>query len=259
MDGTVCNDSNACTRTDTCQGGTCTGGNSVVCTASDQCHVAGTCDTATGQCSNPAAMDGTVCNDSNACTRTDTCQGGTCTGGNSVVCTASDQCHVAGTCDTATGQCSNPAAMDGTDCNDSNACTRTDTCQGGTCTGGNSVVCTAAVPCYVAGTRDPPTGQCSPPATMYRTVCNDSNACTRTDTCQGGTCTGGNSVVCTASDQCHVAGTCDTATGQCSNPAAMDGTACNDRTEGRRAGKCAGGGRTGGQCGVQRETDADRV
>jgi hypothetical protein len=33
--------------------GACTGGNPVVCTASDVCHVAGSCDSTTGLCSNP--------------------------------------------------------------------------------------------------------------------------------------------------------------------------------------------------------------
>src|SRR5207247_9484497 len=58
------------------------------------------------QCS--GQLDGTACNDGNACTQTDTCQAGACVGSNPVVCSASDQCHVAGTCDTATGVCSNP-------------------------------------------------------------------------------------------------------------------------------------------------------
>jgi len=51
----------------------------VVCEASDQCHVAGTCDPATGECSDPAADDGTACDDGNACTA-DACLAGVCTG-----------------------------------------------------------------------------------------------------------------------------------------------------------------------------------
>src|SRR5262249_44817494 len=52
----------------------------VVCPAPDQCHVAGTCDTSTGVCSNPNATDGTSCDDSDACTFSDTCQSGVCKG-----------------------------------------------------------------------------------------------------------------------------------------------------------------------------------
>src|SRR5207302_304879 len=145
------------TQTDTCQNGTCTGSNPVVCTASDQCHVAGTCNPSTGTCSNPAAANGTTCSDGNVCTQTDTCQNGICVGSNPVTCTASDQCHVAGTCDPSTGHCSNPAAPTGTPCNDGPACTQTDTCQSGMCVGSNPVVCTASDQCHVAGTCDPST------------------------------------------------------------------------------------------------------
>jgi hypothetical protein len=52
----------------------------VVCTASDQCHVAGTCDSGSGLCSDPAAPNGTTCDDGNAATDGDVCTGGTCAG-----------------------------------------------------------------------------------------------------------------------------------------------------------------------------------
>ncbi|MFT3771063.1 MAG: PIG-L family deacetylase [Minicystis sp.] len=52
----------------------------VTCTALDACHAAGTCDPATGQCSDPKAPDGTACDDGDACTRGDACQAGVCAG-----------------------------------------------------------------------------------------------------------------------------------------------------------------------------------
>jgi hypothetical protein len=79
-DGTSCEDGNPCTQLDTCQSGTCTGANPLVCAASDQCHVAGTCSMATGVCSSPAKANGSVCNDSNPCTQADACQSGACAG-----------------------------------------------------------------------------------------------------------------------------------------------------------------------------------
>jgi hypothetical protein len=127
MDGTGCDDTNACTQTDTCQMGTCTGSNPVVCSALDQCHVAGTCDPMTGTCSNPNAPNDTACNDGDACTQTDTCQSGACTGASPVSCMALDECHVAGVCDSGTGTCSNPTAADGTPCTGGE-------CQAGACT-----------------------------------------------------------------------------------------------------------------------------
>src|SRR5439155_1013663 len=141
---------NACTRTDTCQAGVCAGTNPVTCAPADQCHDAGTCDPATGTCSNPAKPDGAACNDGNACTRTDTCQAGVCAGTNPVTCAPADQCHDAGTCDPATGACSNPATPDGTACNDGNACTGTDTCQAGVCSGTNPVGCVPPDACHDA-------------------------------------------------------------------------------------------------------------
>jgi hypothetical protein len=110
----------------------------VVCAPLDACHVAGSCNPSTGQCTNPHAQWGTPCDDGNACTQSDTCQSGTCAGANPVVCSASDQCHSAGTCDTATGACSNPAAADGTACSDGNACTSNDVCMAGACAGSGS-------------------------------------------------------------------------------------------------------------------------
>jgi hypothetical protein len=242
--GTVCNDGQNCTQPDTCQSGTCTG-TPVVCMPSDQCHNAGTCNPATGVCSNPSKLNGTVCNDANGCTQTDTCQSGTCTGSNPVVCMASDQCHNAGTCSPSTGMCSNPSKPNGTVCNDANACTTTDTCQSGTCTG-NAVVCMASDQCHNAGTCNPSTGICSNPSKPNGTPCSDGNGCTQMDTCQSGTCSSGTPLVCMASDACHNAGTCNPATGVCSNPSKPNGTLCNDATvcngsETCQAGTCSPG------------------
>ena len=135
-DGGACSDGDACTQTDSCQAGACTGTNPVVCTPLDQCHSPGTCNSSTGICSNPANTNGNPCNDGDACTQIDTCQGGTCRGDNPVVCTASDPCHDAGVCDVGTGLCSNPPKTDGSTCSDGSACTQTDTCQAGICQAG---------------------------------------------------------------------------------------------------------------------------
>jgi hypothetical protein len=51
-----------------------------VCSASDQCHTAGTCDAGTGGCSNPIRVDGSACDDGNACTANDACTNGVCAG-----------------------------------------------------------------------------------------------------------------------------------------------------------------------------------
>ncbi len=227
-DGSTCSDGNACTQTDTCQTGACTGSNPIICSASDQCHDVGVCDTGSGVCSDPAKPDGSTCSDANACTQTDTCQTGACTGSNPIICSASDQCHDIGLCDTGSGICSNPAKPDGSTCSDTNACTQTDTCQTGACTGSNPIICSASDQCHDIGVCDTGSGICSDPSKPDGSTCSDANACTQTDTCQTGACTGANPVVCSASDQCHDAGVCDTGSGICSNPPRPDGSACDD-------------------------------
>jgi hypothetical protein len=135
--GTPCDDGDACTTVDTCQSSVCTGTIPVVCMASDQCHAVGVCDKSTGVCSNPSQADGTACKDGNACTQVDTCVAGACLGASPVMCAQLDQCHSPGTCDSATGACSNPNKADGSACNDGSACTPTDTCAAGVCVGNN--------------------------------------------------------------------------------------------------------------------------
>ncbi|HEY2514048.1 MAG TPA: hypothetical protein VGI39_24445 [Polyangiaceae bacterium] len=239
--GLACDDGNACTPIDSCQAGVCTGASPIVCTASDACHVAGVCNLATGICSNPSAPNGTTCSDGNACTQSDSCQAGICAGTNPVTCAASDACHAAGTCDPATGSCSNPPAANGTSCNDGNACTQRDSCQAGVCSGSNPVTCSASDQCHAAGICNPATGTCSNPSAANGTACSDGNACTQSDSCVAGVCTGSNPVTCTASDQCHVAGTCDPSSGACSNPTAANGSACSDGNACTSGDACTGG------------------
>jgi hypothetical protein len=171
-------------------------------------------------CSDPAKPNGTTCSDDSACSQTDTCQTGVCTGANYINCFASDQCHDVGTCDPSTGMCSNPAKPNGTTCSDDNACSQTDTCQTGVCTGANYINCFASDQCHDVGTCNPGTGLCSNPAKPNGTTCSDDNACSQTDSCQAGVCTGGNYITCVAQDQCHDVGTCNPSTGICSNPPA---------------------------------------
>jgi cysteine-rich repeat protein len=190
----------------------------VVCPAPSQCELTNSCEPTTGLCTAVPRQNGTSCDDGDACTRTDTCQQGSCTGANPVVCTQSDQCHVAGTCDPSSGVCSNPIAANGSACNDGDACTQSDACQEGSCTGANPVTCSASDQCHAAGTCDPSSGACSNPPLADGTPCFDGDLCTQTDRCESGICLGADPVTCTAIDQCHAAGACDPSSGICSNP-----------------------------------------
>lgn len=182
-DDTPCDDGDACTQTDTCQGGLCVGSDPVVCAASDPCHVAGRCDPQTGMCDDPPAPDGTACDDHNACTTNDQCQGGVCTG--TVVTCPADACHIPGTCDPQSGTCSAPTPKtDGTSCGG-----------GQVCCGGSCVGCCGDGNCP----NDRPVCQnhsCVAPACTSTADCPantlcDGGTCQRCDvTCPSGTCSG---------------------------------------------------------------------
>jgi len=133
-DGNACDDNDACTQSDSCLAGTCTGSNPVVCDGETQCQGAGVCDPSTGQCNSAPKPNGTACTDKNACTQSDTCQGGQCVGADPVICTPTD-CQDQGKCNPALGVCVNPPKPDGTSCNDGNSCSLVDVCQKGTCVG----------------------------------------------------------------------------------------------------------------------------
>lgn len=221
-----CDDGLACTTGDRCVDGTCEGA-PLECVALDVCHAVGECNPETGECSNPPVTGASVtCDDGLACTTDDECSAGACTGV-TVVCTALDQCHDIGTCQTATGVCTNPNKSNTTECDDGLKCTIDDTCTDGEC-GGAPVECVALDQCHEAGACDPETGECSNPAKPDTTPCDDGLKCTELDACVAGTCTGAG-VVCVASDQCHRVGVCEPATGLCSDPPQTDGVVCDDQ------------------------------
>jgi hypothetical protein len=142
VNGVTCDDGDACTQADVCQGGACHG-SSVVCAASNDCRKPGTCDAATGQCSAAQPKDdGATCDDGNLCTALDRCESGVCVGQSPVVCPEPDSCHKPGTCDAATGLCHNPAKDDGADCDsDHDPCTVSDHCSAGVCVTGELRSC----------------------------------------------------------------------------------------------------------------------
>ena len=201
--GAFCNDGDRCTREDHCDAtGACVGGDPVVCLPLDACHVEGVCDSATGACSNPAQDDGTECLGSNPCFQNHACQAGVCTGTNPLVCTALDQCHVAGTCNPATGRCNDERKPDGDACDDRRACTQTDKCLAGVCSGSNPVVCRAPTQCEQEVVCDERFGTCHPVPKQDGTACSDGNACTAPDRCNSGQCLAGAAVDCDDGSTC---------------------------------------------------------
>lgn len=194
------------------------------------------CDGVSAVCGHPPNT--ALCEDGNACTLNDQCSGGACQGGPAPDCDDGNPC-TDDSCNPATGcvHTNNTGP-----CSDGNACTTNDQCGGGSCHGGSPLNCDDGNVC----TND----SCNPSSGCVRTnntnSCSDGNACTTNDRCGSGQCVSGAPVVCTPSDQCHVAGVCAPATGLCSNPAKANGTACSDGstctvTDTCQAGACVAG------------------
>ena len=144
-----------------------------------------------------------------------------------VVCPLSDDpCTQDGVCDPGTGECVISIRRDGDFCDDGNLCTESERCLAGACAGGGPVVCQPISQCHEAGSCEPESG-CSTPLKAAGTSCGDGNPCTLGDQCDvEGDCVG-TPKVCDASDGCHEAGVCNSATGQCTNPNSSDGKACD--------------------------------
>jgi hypothetical protein len=174
--GTFCDDANACTTGESCQGGACGGGAAVTCAGADSCHTVGACVPATG-CPAPVAKpNGTTCNDANACTTGETCQAGVCGGGAAVTCAApADSCHTQGACVPATGCPAQVVKANGSSCDDGDVCTTGETCTAGACGGGTRQIECSLTPSinwvitpHFIGTDTPPPA-CPLPAAFQST------------------------------------------------------------------------------------------
>ena len=239
-DGTSCDDGDVCTRTDTCQGGTCVAGDPVTCVASDQCHETGVCDPHTGACSNPQKPVDATCDDGDACTRGDVCNADGKCAGTPVTCNDENAC-TADAC--VNGECvftPTPRAS----CDDGNACTHEDTCVQ---IPGNGVICRGTpVDCddgnqCTRDSCDSATGQCRHEL-LDGATCDDGDACTRGDTCNSeGRCIG-SPVVCNDNNSCT---TDACVNGQCVFTPAPD-TACDDGNACTRGDTCNADGRCTG-------------
>jgi hypothetical protein len=218
LDGTTCDDGNACTENDVCAAGACLG-DIRTCTDDNAC-TDDDCAPATGCTFTPNAA---TCDDGNACTVDDACVEGACTGtpepscqcdanadcadledgdlcNGTLVCEG-NQCVVAPStvvvcpaqtgctqfeCVPETGACVEKTAADGTSCSDDDKCTATDSCTAGLCTGTGETVCDDGNLC-TDDSCDPALG-CQH---AYNVLpCDDGNDCTDNDTCSQGACVG---------------------------------------------------------------------
>jgi len=100
--GASCDDGDACTTRDACNGsGTCLG-TAIACDSPGLCQEAGTC--VNGTCHYSPAPWGTYCDDGNACTLDETCDGqGSCIAGQHMDCSRNHSYCTYGDCDPMVG------------------------------------------------------------------------------------------------------------------------------------------------------------
>jgi cysteine-rich repeat protein len=159
-----------------------------------------------------------VCDDGNACTLGDKCQGGQCQGGVGQGCDDGNVCTTDG-CNGAKGCVHvNNTAL----CPDNDVCTSDEICAAGACTVVKQV-CDDGNACTQDWCHSQLGCQSAAPAGLL--ACSDGNACTLGDSCVAGKCVAGSAASCNDGNPC-TKDSCDTKTG-CSSVNLADGSVCN--------------------------------
>jgi hypothetical protein len=190
--GFSCDDGDACTMSESCQDGICTGGVPVNCNDGNGCTNE-TCDAAIGCVHEP---NGEACDDGDLCTTGDQCQKGQCAAGGIADCDDGNPCTKDG-CQLVEGCVYEP-----TDslCNDGDACTIGDHCLDMLCVYVGLLECDDKNECTDDSCVNP--GGCV--NLPNDGGCDDGNFCTLTDTCVNGECVGSNEQACQDDNPCTV-------------------------------------------------------
>ena len=281
-----CDDGNACTK-DSCDatgcshaamtGTACDDGNP--CTSGEVCGSGGTCGGGTGKCTCKVDSECTAFDDGNLCNGVFSCQGGQCQPkvGSVVTCDKSQDgpCQI-NVCDSKTGGCGLSKQPGGMACSDGDACTLSEACTNGVCSGGSPANCDDGNACTADGCS--PIGGCTHVNTTL--ACDDGNPCTLSDACTGGKCVGSGKCECLTDSDCKndanlcngmvkctgnvcqtdpktvvscdpskstacALNACEAATGVCSLTPVPDGTQCTDNSVCTGKDQCVAGTCTG--------------
>ena len=195
-----CSDGNSCTAADICIAGICIGTKFVSCDDDNPC-TDDSCSPLVG-CSHD--NNESSCEDGDLCSTGDLCQAGACLAGTPLTCNDENVC-TDDSCEPDAGCVYLPNDVP---CSDDNACTANDTCAAAACVGGpppdcddlNSCTndgCDWQTGCYHLNNAEP---------------CDDGSVCTQTDQCNGGSCVGGNPLICDDANDC-TADTCEAEAG----------------------------------------------
>ncbi|WP_257450861.1 hypothetical protein [Archangium lipolyticum] len=212
------------------------------CDSPSQCGGVGSCGT--GKCAYQVLV-GKACTDNNNCTTGDKCtEDGACKGTDVTCNSPTSSCYeTMGRCDSASGACIYTPKSATVDCDDKNACTLIDKCDGnGACVGSAPKSCnTPTGQCYESpGTCDPSSGACSYPPKPTTATCNDDQFCTRDDRCDGAGGCAGTAYTCAPPNACQIQAEVCTGDGNCVytvNPA-MLGKPCTWSTTTNQQGTC---------------------
>ena len=234
--GTPCDDGNNCTENEACNGSigadlspnrTCLGGTMKTCTPSSNSCVSITADcTANVFTCKQTIWTGSSCNDGNACTSGDKCDSkGNCTG-TPYQCTP-NSCDISASCDGA-GGCARSYKSWGTSCDDGDACTDNEYCNGsGSCGNGTLKTCPVSNDPCVSWVGQCTNGVLSCTQVFHSSAsCDDGNACTFNDKCDAAGLCQGTAYRCDA-NSCQQSSVCDGA-GKCTVQNRPQGTACDD-------------------------------
>ena len=252
--GAPCDDQDACTTNDKCDGTGGCGGDATNCDdkiacTKDSCEPSQGCvhgpDSALCDDGNPCTegtcsikgcssviKDAQACDDGDACTVGDKCAGTVCAGQPAPPCADPGPCKAA-SCDPLTGQCPWVALAEGQPCDDGNACTKIDVCGDGVC-GDGKPPCDDGKPCTVDACD--PTNGCIHELNESG-PCSDGDPCTKGDVCVAGACKAGPAAACDDGNPC-TQDTCDKS-GACNFPAITGGKPCAQNSKMCQQGKCA--------------------
>ncbi|GMV38354.1 MAG: hypothetical protein AMXMBFR64_00700 [Myxococcales bacterium] len=217
---TVCDDGDACTEDDHCDAGACVAGKPKACNDDNGC----TDDACNPDLGCVYTNNVAACDDGDACTGPDQCQGGACKAGP----------DICGECNT-TADCASKE--------DGNLCNGTLKCQDGSCVLDTAtIVDCAAPPACKTVACNPSSGQCVLSDAAAGLACDDGDGCTVGDACQAGVCTAGPEKDCDDGSLCTT-DSCNPATGNCSNtPITLncdDGNLCTTDACDPATGACA--------------------